>query len=193
MRIEKKKHHKTKIAVITTCLVLLAIVAGGIFWYNKTQRSNTSDTDTSQPQTKEQRAAEAQQNASDKQEFLDQNKNTDQNSGGSSTNNSPGSSPSNNTSPSSISLSANYKDDTLVVTTNLSTITSGTCNLILTNGSRVITKSAEVIYAPEHSTCAGFSISKQELSTGSWQIALNVHQNSKTIASKTINYEISRL
>jgi hypothetical protein len=59
------------------------------------------------------------------------------------------------------------------------------CQIVLTKDSATITKQASVIYQPEYSTCAGFSIQKSELSSGSWQISLTVTGDSATINATT--------
>lgn len=50
----------------------------------------------------------------------------------------------------------------------------GTCNLTLTNGIAVISKTAATYAMPSSSTCQGFDIARTELSNGTWQINLDV-------------------
>lgn len=56
---------------------------------------------------------------------------------------------------------------------------SGTCTLNLTKNGTTITKTAETYAMPSSSTCNGFEINKNELSSGEWQIKLTVNIEGK--------------
>jgi len=56
---------------------------------------------------------------------------------------------------------------------------NGTCTLSLTKNSTTITKTAETYAMPSSSICNGFDISKNELSSGEWQIILAVNIEGK--------------
>ena len=142
-----------------------------------------STTSTNQTATDEEQAANEAEAAKDKQDFLDSEETGPKTS---TENTEPPAKVSNDPE---IDLSASTQDNLLVVTTNLSTITSGTCTLSLQKGSQVVTKTAKVIFAPNSSTCEGFSINQSELGSGSWQITLSVKTDGDTV-SKTINYTL---
>lgn len=73
----------------------------------------------------------------------------------------------------------------VVVSTKLSGYSDGTCNLTIKNGSGTINKSAQVFYQPEFSTCAGFTIDKAELGSGTWAITLTVVSDGETVSKTT--------
>jgi len=89
---------------------------------------------------------------------------------------------------SQIDLSANQENSNVTITAKMQGISSGTCELAITNGSKSVNKSAEIIYQPEFSSCAGFSIQKSELGSGNW--AINLTAKGDLSNSKTIYYEV---
>jgi hypothetical protein len=90
---------------------------------------------------------------------------------------------------SSIELSARKEaDSTVTVTTKLPGVAAGTCTLEITNGTKSASKSAPVIYQPEFSTCAGFSIPVSEVGSGTWAITLKL---AGTDISKSISLEVN--
>lgn len=92
---------------------------------------------------------------------------------------------------SSISLSAQKSSNgTVTVSTSLGNVADGTCELTVTNGSKVTTQTADVIYQPQSSFCAGFSVPVSSVSTGHWILTLKLTSGSTT-ASKTITAEIN--
>lgn len=80
-------------------------------------------------------------------------------------------------------------DGSLTVFTKLTNITDGTCQLIVTNGAASSTLNASIIYQPEYSSCAGFSVPTTDLGTGNWHIALTVTTSSGQ-ASNSINVAV---
>lgn len=73
-----------------------------------------------------------------------------------------------------ISILPSKQGDTVVVSTKLKGYSDGTCNLSVANGARTISQQAQVIYAPDYSTCAGFSIPSAVLGSGVWNISITV-------------------
>lgn len=78
----------------------------------------------------------------------------------------------------------NYKS---VVGTNLSlrttinqTLSSGTCQLTLSNGAKVVTRSSAISQNPSSSTCEGFDIPTSELSAGTWNIEVIITSGDRT-------------
>lgn len=62
------------------------------------------------------------------------------------------------------------------------TSNDGVCKLTLTKGLSVVTKTSDTYALPSTSTCKGFSISKSELSIGTWKVELSVTINDKESA-----------
>ena len=91
---------------------------------------------------------------------------------------------------SSIELSAKQESNsTVTIISKLFSVSSGTCTLKIVNGSKTVTRTASVIYQPEFSTCAGFSIPISELGGGAWDIKLELSGGSNT-GSKSIILEV---
>lgn len=94
------------------------------------------------------------------------------------------------TDSSNITLATTTSGDQVIISTKLTGYSDGTCSLKITNGTLSIAKDAEVIYAPNYSTCAGFSISTSELGSGVWNIELTVVSGGQT-TSKSASYQVS--
>lgn len=67
-----------------------------------------------------------------------------------------------------------YNDETVVVSTKLGATPDGTCTLTITNGQKKDVQTADIIYQPMDSSCAGFSIPVSRLGKGAWNILLVV-------------------
>jgi hypothetical protein len=65
-------------------------------------------------------------------------------------------------------------DGTITVFTKLYGYTSGSCELKISNGGESYQQTAEIVYQPEYSSCAGFSIPISELGPGEWNITLTL-------------------
>ena len=59
-------------------------------------------------------------------------------------------------------------------------LSTGICNLTLTSGSNTITKTANIVAVASTSTCEGFDVPVSELSSGAWQISINIQSGDKT-------------
>ncbi|QQS18921.1 hypothetical protein IPL68_02565 [Candidatus Saccharibacteria bacterium] len=138
-------------------------------------------TPTSEGLTKEQQGKVSKANADAKQVFLDEaSKNPPDKV---STDSSP------NTSPQkgSLTLSAEKSSATHVtVLTKIMDITDGNCELAVSNGTKNTTQTAPVIFQPEFSSCAGFSVPVSQLGTGQWVISVTV----KPVSGDSINSKI---
>lgn len=75
--------------------------------------------------------------------------------------------------------------DKITVLTKLKGYSDGTCSLSIVNGSKTYTQSASVIYQPEFSTCAGFSVPTASLGSGTWNLTLNVVSGGVTTQKST--------
>ena len=84
----------------------------------------------------------------------------------------------------SLSGVINYKS---VVGTNLSLrttidqyLSSGTCRLSLTSGTKAVTRSSAIAPNPSSSTCEGFDVPTAELGSGTWSIEIIVTSGDRT-------------
>lgn len=82
--------------------------------------------------------------------------------------------------PSNITLSATQTDSMVTITTKLVGYSDGECALVVGSDNGSLTRKAEIIYQPEFSTCAGFSIDTAELGKGTWNISLTVTSGSSS-------------
>jgi len=173
MKIAKKINNRNKILLIS--VVVLLMIAGGsalyvlsfggnIFgWSINKEKSVSNDgsinepTDTP-PLTDPATTEQVNDGAAIKKSTID-NSNLDADS-----------------NKDSINISATYSQDSsyLKISTIIQTITStGNCSLILSKGSTVIDKQVDVQALPSYSTCKGFSIPIDTLSSGVWKAAVN--------------------
>ena len=88
-----------------------------------------------------------------------------------------------NSSPSLTGV-INYKsvtDGTLIIRTTINQmLSSGTCNLTMTNGAKTITKSSGITQNPSSSSCEGFDIPTSELGSGDWKIDITITNGDRT-------------
>lgn len=132
--------------------------------------------------TEAQKKQEADINAKNKQQFIEQN---------SRKTNTPQTNTDTATSTKSLELSARSEsNDSVTVFTKLYGYSSGSCKLTAINGSKSVSQTAVIIYQPEYSSCAGFSVSKTDLGAGTWTLQLDA-SSAGTIESKTITFEVS--
>jgi hypothetical protein len=92
---------------------------------------------------------------------------------------------------SSFTLSAKQESDgSVTIIAKIQNVGSGTCALTITNGAKTYSDSADVIYQPDYSSCAGFTIAKEKLGAGTWTINLTVTAKGKTYNQST-NLKVS--
>ena len=93
-------------------------------------------------------------------------------------------------SAASLDITISQENDNVIIKTKILNISDGVCELKITNKNIAITKMANVIYLPDSSTCAGFSVPKNELGVGTWQIALEVKPVNGDTISKDTSHEV---
>lgn len=82
--------------------------------------------------------------------------------------------------PENIQIDAKQEGSSVTISTRLTGYSDGTCTLLITNGSRTSTKTAQVVYASRFSTCAGYSVPVSEFGTGTWSLKLSVTSGGTT-------------
>ena len=182
MNIKKPKtDSKKKPFIIGAIIAVCVIVASVLVYINFTP---TDTMDTKKPSTPQQKTnKQEQKNAADqKRDFLDKET---QNEGSKDESNPV------DTKLSSISLEARIQGNDVVITTNLASAPSGTCTLTVTDISskKTVTKTADVIYTPEQSSCAGFTVPKTSLDGTQWSIRLDV-KTPNGDQTKTISFNL---
>jgi len=89
----------------------------------------------------------------------------------------PSAESSNSTSTATLRVEVSQQGQTVVVLTKIQGVTSGSCNLVAKNNGTTISRDATIIYQPEFSSCAGFSLPVTALGQGNWEITINASTN----------------
>jgi hypothetical protein len=91
-----------------------------------------------------------------------------------------------------IELSAQQQNSEVTIFTKLYNYSDGSCSISITNDTSTFTNNAEIIYQPEYSTCAGFSVPVSKLGSGTWNVTLVSTSTSNTQTdSKTIIFKVN--
>jgi len=183
-RKQKPSFLSRKLLVIIGVLVGLCSVIGVLEVTNVTHFLHTAATESPAAQ-------DAQYNRQKKESVLDNGGNpTDTNSA---TKGATGGTYTTPTSSDNITVTATKSgSDQVVVSTKLAGYSDGSCSLHVSNGNKVNDQTAQVIYAPNFSTCAGFSVPISQLGSGTWSISLTVTSGGVT-TTKNISYEVSNV
>jgi hypothetical protein len=167
MRIQKnRKKSSGKLKII--CLVATTVLVGAgayYFWHRSDgdQTDNQNGSSVNKP-TESEKAERTKSDAKQKEDYL--NSNPDE-----------GTPPKQTDSDDGISIVISQNGDKVVVSTNLGYISRGTCKL--TVGS--YTSTVEIMYQPAYSTCAGFSIDRNQLQSGVNSFKLEVSYDNVTL------------
>lgn len=179
MNIPKPRNQNKKRTILIGVTLLVIASIGIAVWYSMKNNNDASQQSGRGPTPQEQKQSDAS-DATQKQEFLDNEAKQQDSGDGNDQKPEPPSSQ-------DITLTARADGDTVIVTTKLAAIASGTCTLTITGGTAPVTQQANVIYNPEYSTCAGFSVRKSAVNATSWNIALSVDTGSGKI-EKSIKF-----
>lgn len=174
------------LAFVAAAVLLALAILFALEKFNITNITNVSSGSSSQDSnggntgpTEEEAAMQAQLEADQKQNYLDSLNSADNNpasSSGSQT----------NTDSATLNISANQDSNTITVLTQIQGIAEGTCRLSASNDSKTTVQSAQIIYQPEFSSCAGFSVDSSALGAGAWIISVTVTPtNGPTITQST--------
>ena len=184
MRSYAMKHTKNKKMLVFALTIVLSLA----ILFAILEKTNTIDIFKSNPvtdmnidgPTDEQKQQTAESEAEAKQQLIDNPKDG-----------MVGTTPAGSANSSSITLSAQQEENnTVTVFTKLNGYSTGSCDLSVTNQGKSISQTASVIYQPEFSSCAGFTVSKDSFGAGSWNIKLSVTSNGKT-ESNNISFEVN--
>ncbi|MDB5177138.1 MAG: hypothetical protein JWN75_806 [Candidatus Saccharibacteria bacterium] len=148
--------------------VLVVLAVGGYFMYQHNQTSNTQSNGTN--------SIDYGKASTDQTTAGDQIKSNSVKGNNTDTPPSPSTQPGSNKKVAEVSITAkNQTSQAYQIRFQIDAlIENGTCTLTLTKGSTVVTKTASVQNLSNTSTCTGFDIPVSELSSGSWQLGLNV-------------------
>lgn len=169
-----KRAKKTrKLVAIAFLIIAILLILTLLEKTSITHFFSSPDAQTSDPKK------EAETNSTNKQDFIESNpKNTDTNS----TIVEP--------TTDDISLSTRRETDgSVTILTELQNYSDGTCDLMIQNGTETYTKNASILYQPNFSTCAGFSVPENTVGFGTWQITLTVTSKGN-VSTKSTTMEV---
>lgn len=172
-------------------LGILVVLGALVFILEKMNIVNlVGDKNTpTQGPTKDEAEQAAKTAATDKQTYLDQTSKD-----GTATTQPTSSTPTPETpsnTPVSMTLNAKIDGKSVTVTTQIQNISSGTCKLTASNGTTTTSQTAQVIYQPEFSSCAGFSVPKSSLGSGLWSIAVTATPSVGEATTQTTVLEVN--
>lgn len=188
MRIAKKKLSKKHILFTSAVFVVIACLS--VFALDKLGIISILPKDTilniSKEPTQQEKKSEEKTNQDTKDSFLDNSKDDQKKSVEKSK---PAPVPTDN---SSIELSADKDGDnvTIIVKLKEQGYSQGKCSLTVAANGKKVAQNADIIYQPEYSTCAGFSVPISSVGGGQWTISLSVTPLNGKPITKTLTKEI---
>lgn len=90
-----------------------------------------------------------------------------------------------NTDESKVIVATMIEGDSVTVSTKLYGYSDGSCLVEITNGTKQHSETAPIIFQPEYSTCAGFSVKSSKLGAGNWSIKLTAMSKGQSVV-KTV-------
>lgn len=180
MRINKKRESSTAKKITIVAIVTLLLAAGAYAYYYSFFRQSAPDsglnkqTESSSGELSDKPndvpVAETGNNEADEP--------TPQDGGGHTPKKYEGTSPNSSSSLTGVINYKNILDNSLVIRTTIDQSSlSGQCTLKLSNGTKTITQTAEIVANPSSSTCKGFSVPTSQLKSGTWSIEIGIKSN----------------
>ena len=163
-----RTNKQSKKILLVSGVVLLFIFCAILVKTGVIQSPFTGNAPTPEGPTKAEIETQKKAEAQQKQEYLDSN-NQD--------NGQPTATQSNTTNSAKIVLTAKQEGSSVTVLARMDGVSSGSCSLKASQGSKRISLEADLIYQPEFSSCAGFSLPVSQLGPGTWDITLDAHTN----------------
>lgn len=173
----KKKALATIFSIFIILVVLTAsLYALRVFPFHNSKNINNNGLTEQQEKTK------VQTSSDQKDQFLDSQKNNDSNS-------EPADIPS---TSDTISLSSTQNNGSVVTIIKLNGqgYSTGVCELTTTANGKTDYQTAEIVYQPEYSSCAGFATPIETLGKGVWQIKLTVTPLNGSPLTKTTSITV---
>lgn len=171
-----RKKKRFAIIVIVVLLIISSVVAA--LYYSRTPNNSPQ----TPPETDQivQSPEEKKQSSETKREFLERYQGTED----------PGTPLEPPTSNDSLSLSAEQQNSNVVIYTTISNVSGGSCKLTARNGNANHEQTAEIIYAHDGSSCAGFTIEVSRLGAGNWDVSLEVFPVNGSVLTKSISIKV---
>lgn len=177
-KVSRKKSRASRVILALFVVALMGAIA--LFILEKTKTTDFIKMPVATPQsgpTKEQTEQQQRAEISAKQQFIDTTDATGKPLAEATT-------PSVEQPSTSIELTTKQDGSSVTILTKMQNISDGTCRLTITNGGKNTSQTAQVIYQPEFSSCAGFSVPVSSLGSGAWNISLGVVSTGGTETTK---------
>lgn len=180
---QTKKRNIKKLLVLVIAVLLLAILTLTILEKKDFTHFFANDSSATRGPSKEQEVEQKKAETAQKSEYLDKVYNQD---GTKEKTNTETADATSSAAPSAtLELNAKQEDSSVTVLTKMQNVASGTCALTVNNGSNTVTQNAKIIYQPEFSSCAGFSIPIAGTGPGTWAIKILATTNNGSIEQAT--------
>lgn len=187
--LKRKVSHRFRPSKKIVVVLLLLFLIGAVFTIleiahvtNFIGNANTDTTVSSGP-TEEQKQAQAKADAQNKQQLIDDSTKSTQSS-------TPSTPDSHDASSLSISAAQTSDNKSVTVLTKIMGVSDGSCKLVLKNGEVSKTLTASIIYQPQFSSCAGFTVPVTDLGAGNWSIEVTATPVSGTDMTQVIELQV---
>lgn len=177
IKVRSSKKKKLPIIISVVVLLILATLIA-LYLFKVFPFQNTNKDGATSSQIKE----EKDTNANQKDQFLDNEKDNP-------TPTEPAKVPD---SSDTITLTTSQEGNSVTLITKLvgQGYSSGTCELTIKANGKTSTQTADIIYQPEYSSCAGFTTPVDTLGRGIWEISLKVTPLNGTPLTKASNLTV---
>jgi Sec-independent protein translocase protein TatA len=183
VKVSRGKNWKKILGLIGAILVVGALALLVLEKSKTTDLVKMPGKQTTSGPTKEETTEQKQTESQAKQDFLD--KSSQATTTESTTQDQPTATPTG-----SLELSASQNDQSVTVLTKMQNVAGGTCKLTVSNGAKITSQTAQIIYQPEFSSCAGFSLPTNSVGTGTWSINVDATPTNGSTMQKTITLEV---
>ena len=159
MRIDSRSSKTPKILIAVFAAVLLG---GGAYAFV------TLSIDSASPHTTEPESAPAtlsDENAAAKKKFIEEQQSIDEASKTSGKQSNPSSD-----KKTRVDIKLSQNENEVIIRSEITGITDGTCELTVVQADSSYMDTAPIMFQPQFSTCAGFSVPKNELGRGLWML-----------------------
>jgi len=170
---------QNKVPVVVAVIIFILIIGVAICYFIANKPDNTDDFDTNPPATTEsEQSTESTDSGTDSQS-VDENPTieTDKDN----PKQYEGDNPNKSSTLTGVVSYKSVSGGILVIRTTINqTLSSGKCQLTLSNGSKTVSRSSDLVMNPSSSSCNGFDVPTAELGSGNWNIEIKVSSGNRT-------------
>ena len=180
MRINKQSKRSKRILFIALAVLLLVCFVAAVVWARSSSNNTSSETPAVSGQKSDKKTVSQEAESSQKSPTPESTEPTTEKEKERPPQYEGPSSTISETLTGSINYSAVAGNTLIIRTTINQMVSSGFCEITLSNGSKRVTKSSGLVQNPSSSTCQGFDIPTSELGAGNWNISIKVSGDGKT-------------